>query len=93
MSIITSMLKLTGLILSEWILAYFIIILNGLVLKYSKRITDEFYVIIIRMRSSKLNSISSFAKCIPCLILIQNGILLYCIQYSLFSVRLSSEFD
>ena len=37
-SIMTSILNFTGLILSECILAYFIIILNGLVLNYPYKI-------------------------------------------------------
>ena len=79
-SIITSILNFTGLILSECILASFIIIRSGLVLNYSLEITYGFCVPPRHRHNNKRRSRCMIALCRPCLGLTRNGSPLCCIR-------------
>lgn len=80
----TSVLNLTGFILSAWILASFIIILNGFVLT-NKINTYEFCVLTKRMRNSRLHFTNNSVRYRPCWGLLHNGNLPCYIRCSLFS--------
>ena len=90
MSMMTSILNLAGLILSEWTLASFIIILRGLVLSKLKR-TNGFCVILKHRHSSRRHFRCRTVQCIPCRGLPQNGSLTCCIRCSWFFVMRSLE--